>query len=222
MRVGSFKVACYLNEKCKTTGMKKLDVAFFNREDVLQIARELLGKIVVAVMDGEEVSGRIVETEGYVGTIDRASHAFGGRRTIKNEHMYHDAGTAYIYVCYGVHQMLNIVTNEKDIPDAVLVRAIEPLTGVSVMAHRTGKRINDPSITRGPGNVGKALGIHKRDSGVDIFGDTLYIADDGYRLPAEEIGVSPRIGVDSAGDDALLPYRFFVKGNPYVSGKRVL
>lgn len=199
--------------------MKKLPLSFYNRKDVLKIAREMLGKVVCTYIGGELTSGRIVETEAYVGIIDKASHAFGGRRGPKNEHMYHVAATAYIYVCYGVHQMLNIVTNEENIPDAVLIRAIEPVEGLDVMAIRTNKLKSDPTITRGPGNVGKALGVHKRHSGVHLLDDLIYLADDGFVFPEERIGVSSRIGVESAGTDALLPYRFYVKGNRYVSGK---
>ena len=199
--------------------MKKLPLSFYNRKDVLTIAREMLGKVVYTNIDGQITSGRIVETEGYVGTIDKASHAFGGRRTPKNEHMYHGAGTAYIYVCYGMHQMLNIVTNEEDMPDAVLIRAIEPIMGWDIMAQRTGKNESDPTITRGPGNVGKALGVHKRYSGIHLLDEVIYLMDDGFKLPEDAIGVSHRIGVESAGEDALLPYRFYIKGNMYVSGK---
>ncbi len=199
--------------------MNKLPVSFYNRKDVLKIAREMLGKVVVTNMDGLVTSGRIVETEGYIGIVDKASHAFGGKRTPRNEHMYHAAGTAYIYVCYGMHQMLNIVTNARNIPDAILIRAIEPLDGLDIMAERTGKSKKDPTITRGPGNVGKALGIHKNYSGILLLDEVIYLADDGFKLPAEAIGVSSRIGVESAGADALLPYRFYVKGNAYVSGK---
>ena len=199
--------------------MKKLPLSFYDRKDVLAIAREMLGKVVYSNIDGEITSGRIVETEGYIGTIDKASHAFAGRRTSKNEHMYHGAATAYIYVCYGVHQMLNIVTNEKDIPDAVLIRAIEPIAGLDIMAQRTGKSETDRAITRGPGNVGKALGIHKRNSGILLLDDIIYLMDDDFSFREDAIGVSHRVGVESAGEDALLPYRFYVKGNAYVSGK---
>lgn len=199
--------------------MKKLPLSFYNRTDVLTIAREMLGKVVYSNIDGEITSGRIVETEAYVGTIDKASHAFGGKRGAKNEHMYHRAGTAYIYVCYGVHQMLNIVTNQENIPDAVLVRAIEPISGLDIMAKRSNKNENDLTLTRGPGNVGKALGIHKRHSGIHLLDDMIYLMDDGFKLPEDIIGVSGRIGVESAGEDALLPYRFYIKGNKYVSGK---
>lgn len=199
--------------------MKKVPLSFYNRKDVLQIAKELLGKIVVSKMDGMLTSGRIVETEGYVGLTDKASHSFGEKRTARNEHMYADAGTAYIYVCYGIHQMLNVVTNEKNIPDAILIRAIEPLDGVEIMTERTGKENTDKTITKGPGNVGKALGIFKHHSGLHLSGDEIYFLDDGFHFTENEIGISKRIGVEGAGTDGLLPYRFYVKGNKYVSGR---
>ena len=199
--------------------MKKVPLSFYNRKDVVKIAKELLGKIIVTNIDGLFTSGRIVETEAYVGISDKASHSFSGRRTAKNEHMYSAPGTAYIYICYGMHQMMNIVTNEKEIPDAVLIRAIEPLKGIDIMLQRTGKGQLDKTLTRGPGNVGKALGIFKHHSGLHLLDEQIYLLDDGYNIPDEKLGISKRIGVESAGADGLLPYRFFVKGNKYVSGK---
>lgn len=199
--------------------MKKVPLSFYQRKDVVKIAKDLLGKIVVTNFKGKITSGRIVETEAYVGFTDKASHSFGGRRTARNEHMYSAAGTAYIYICYGMHQMLNVVTNDKEIPDAVLIRAIEPLQGIDIMLQRTGKNKVDRTLTRGPGNVGKALGIFKHHSGLFLLDEEIYLADDGEKISAENMGVSKRIGVESAGPDALLPYRFYVKGNKYVSGK---
>jgi len=199
--------------------MKRLARSFYKRTDVITIARELLGKIVVTNIDGTRTSGRIVETEAYVAFTDRASHAFNGRRTAKNEHMYGAGGTSYIYICYGIHQMLNIVTNEKNIPDAVLVRALEPMEGIPAMLERTGKKQLDNTITKGPGNVGKALGLFKHHSGINLMDDTIGLYQDQFELKEELIGSSKRIGVDYAGEDALLPYRFFIKGNPYVSGR---
>ena len=199
--------------------MKKVPLSFYQRKNVVQIAKELLGKIVVTNFDGNITSGRIVETEAYIGITDKASHSFAGKRTSRNEHMYSAAGTAYIYICYGMHQMLNVVTNDKEIPDAVLIRAIEPLEGIEIMAKRTGKKESDKTITRGPGNVGKALGIFKHHSGLFLLDEEIFLADDNKKIPKENIGVSKRIGVESAGADALLPYRFYVKGNKYVSGK---
>ena len=199
--------------------MKKVPLSFYDRKDVVKIAEELLGKIIVTNIDGFFTSGRIVETEAYVGITDKASHSFSGKRTAKNEHMYSAPGTAYIYICYGMHQMMNIVTNEKEIPDAVLIRAIEPLEGIDIMLKRTKKDHADKTLTRGPGNVGKALGIFKHHSGLHLLDEQIYLLDDGQKIPKEIIGISKRIGVESAGPDGLLPYRFFVKGNKYVSGK---
>lgn len=198
--------------------MKKIPLSFYERKDVVLIAKELIGKIIVTKFGNKETSGRIVETEAYMAHIDKASHSFGGRRTARNEHMYAPAGTAYVYICYGLHHMMNIVTNEKDIPDAVLIRAVEPIKGIETMLQRTGKKTPDKTLTRGPGNVGKALGIFKHHSGNHLLGDKIYLMDDDATIPTENIGVSVRIGVESAGKDAMRPYRFYLKGNKYVSG----
>jgi DNA-3-methyladenine glycosylase len=200
--------------------MKKLEHSFYDRDEVVTVARELLGKILVTAFDGSITSGRIVETEAYAGEIDRASHAYGGRRTNRTEIMYGKAGTAYIYLCYGIHQMFNVVTNKKEVPHAILVRALQPIEGIEKMLERTGKRKLDYTLTRGPGNVAKALGLHTRYTGTDLTGDLIYIADDNTTIDPHNIVATPRIGVDYAGEDALLAYRFIVKGNPYLSGKK--
>jgi len=199
--------------------MKKIPLSFYRRKDVVLIAKELVGKILVTNFDGAITSGRIVETEAYIAHTDKASHSFGGKRTARNEHMYADAGTAYVYICYGMHQMMNIVTNEKNIPDAVLIRAVEPIEGINIMLKRTGKKTLDKTLTRGPGNVGKALGIFKHHSGNHLLGNEIYLIDDHFKIDQAQIGTSARIGVESAGADSLLPYRFYLKGNKYVSGK---
>jgi len=199
--------------------MKKLPGSFYQREDVLQVAGELLGKVLVTKFNSIETSGRIVEVEAYAGAIDKASHAHAGRRTARNEVMYADGGAAYVYLCYGIHHLFNVVTNGKDIPHAILVRALEPLKGIETMLKRTGKKNLDNTLTRGPGNLSKALGIFTMHSGCALQGKELFIADDGFVFNKKEIGISPRIGVDYAGKDALLPYRFYIKGNPFVSGK---
>jgi DNA-3-methyladenine glycosylase len=202
--------------------MRKLPLKFYQRKDVVQIAKELLGKIVMTNIDGIITSGRIVETEAYMAISDKASHSYNGKRTSRNEHMYSPAGTAYVYICYGMHQMLNVVTNEKDIPDAVLIRAVEPMEGVDEMLLRTNKKKLDNTLTRGPGNVGKALGIHKQHSGLLLLDDVISIYEDKHSVIDQQlIGISKRIGIDSAGEDSLLPYRFYVRGNKFVSGKPV-
>ena len=197
--------------------MKKLRVQFYERTDVILIARELIGKIIVTNFDGLITSARIVETEAYIGITDRASHSHGGKRTARNEHMYANAGTTYVYICYGMHHLFNVVTNKKDVPDAVLVRAVQPLTGIETMLKRTGKLKLDSSLTKGPGNAAKALGISKINSGINLLKNEIYIADDGFEVEDDLIGISRRIGVEGAGDAALLPYRFYLKGNKYVS-----
>jgi DNA-3-methyladenine glycosylase len=199
--------------------MLLLGPQFYRRKNVVTIARELLGKIIQTRVEGVTTSARIVETEAYRGEGDRASHAFGGRRTRRTEVMYGDGGVAYIYLCYGIHHLFNVVTNNKDIPHAVLIRAGEPVEGIADMLVRAGKAKPDISLTRGPGNLSRALGIYTSLSGTSLSGNEINIFDDGTRYKPAEIGVSPRIGVDYAGDDALLPYRFYVKGNRYVSGR---
>jgi DNA-3-methyladenine glycosylase len=198
--------------------MKKLPLSFYLRADVEQIARELLGKVLVTNWGGAFTSGRIVETEAYAGEIDNASHASKGR-TPRTEVIFGTGGTAYGYLCYGIHQMFNIVTNVAGIPHAILIRGVEPMEGTAIMLQRTGKKKVDETLTRGPGNVGKAFGFHTSQCGFSLVGEELYIADDGFKIKPSMIGTSPRIGVDYAGDHADWHFRYFLKGNKYVSGK---
>ena len=199
--------------------IKKLPLSFYQRENVLQIAEELMGKLLVTNKKSIYTSGRIVECEAYNGFSDKASHAFGGRRTNRNEVMYGAGGVAYVYLCYGIHHLFNVVTNNKDIPHAILIRSLEPVKGMQDMLLRTGKKQVDNTLTRGPGNVSKALGICTSDSFTSLIGNKIFIADDGFICSKNVIVTSPRIGVDYAGKDALLPYRFYIKGNSFVSGK---
>ncbi|MGI8598618.1 MAG: DNA-3-methyladenine glycosylase [Chitinophagaceae bacterium] len=198
--------------------MNRLPLEFYLRKDVVLIAKELLGKVLVTNWNNEITSGRIVETEAYAGEIDKASHAYKGR-TKRTEVIYKQGGTAYVYLCYGIHQMFNIVTNENDVPHAILIRAVEPLEGINIMLQRTGKKTADHTLTRGPGNVGKAFGFITSQCGISLLSDNLYIADDGFEINRSSIATSPRIGGDYAGDHAAWHYRFFVKGNKYISGK---
>lgn len=198
----------------------KLPLTFYQRDDVVRIAKELLGKLLVTQFDGILTAGRIVETEAYMGAIDRASHAFGNRRTNRTEVMFGEGGTAYVYLCYGIHHLFNVVTAGRDLPHAVLVRAVEPVAGIADMLIRTGKPKPDYTLTRGPGNVSKALGIRTHHTNTSLLSDELFIADDQYAVGKKDIIATPRIGVDYAGADAALPYRFIIRGNPYVSGKR--
>jgi DNA-3-methyladenine glycosylase len=199
--------------------MKKLPLSFYLRDDVVAIARELLGKVLVTAWDGELTSGRIVETEAYAGEQDRASHASKGR-TERTEVMFGPGGRAYVYLCYGIHQMFNIVTSKEGEPHAILIRAVEPVEGKDIMLQRTGKKKWDETITSGPGRVGKAFGFHTSQCGVDLTSNELYIADDGFVVKEKDVVSSPRIGVDYAGEHAEWHYRFYLKNNPYISGLR--
>jgi DNA-3-methyladenine glycosylase len=199
--------------------MQKLPLSFYRRDDVLQVSRDLLGKLLVTKWQDVTTSGRIVECEAYAGEIDRASHAAGGRRTNRTEIMYAHGGVAYVYLCYGIHHLFNVVTNYKNVPHAILIRALEPLEGIDEMLMRTGKKHLDNTLTKGPGNVSKALGINTAHTGTSLLSRKLFIADDGFIFNKNEIGISPRIGVAYAGAHAAWDYRFYIKKNSFVSGK---
>jgi DNA-3-methyladenine glycosylase len=200
--------------------LEMLNENFYTRPDVTKIAKQLLGKIIVTYFNAQLTAARIVETEAYEGIVDKASHAYGGRRTKRTEIMYKQGGAAYVYLCYGIHHLFNVVTNIQDVPHAVLIRAAEPLIGIEIMLQRTGKKVVDNTLTRGPGNVSRALGIYTQHTGEDLKSRIFFIAADSFRLTKMQVASTPRIGVQYAAEDALLPYRFFIKGNPYVSGKR--
>jgi DNA-3-methyladenine glycosylase len=201
--------------------MKKLPLSFYHRTNVLQIARELLGKLLITKWEGLITSARIVEVEAYNGVTDRASHAWNGRRTARTEIMYAGGGVAYVYLCYGIHHLFNVVTNVQGIPHAILIRAGEPVEGIETMLRRSEKKKADYSLTKGPGNLARALGLSTKYTGHSLTAEELYLADDNYVLRPQSVSSSPRIGVDYAGEDALLPYRFFIQDNPYVSGKTI-
>ena len=197
--------------------MSILPRSFYLRTDVLQIARDLLGKCLITRINGFTTSGLICEAEAYEGVTDRASHAYGGRITKRTEIMYARGGIAYVYLCYGMHSLFNVVTNETGIPHAVLIRGIIPVDGIPEMLHRAGKQqiMNDLGI--GPGKVARILGIHYSHSGLDLVEQrpdsqvSIWIEDSGVQINPENIISGPRIGIDYAGDDAKLPYRFRVK-----------
>ncbi|TSA25785.1 MAG: DNA-3-methyladenine glycosylase [Bacteroidetes bacterium] len=195
-----------------------LSRSFYLHPDVMFLARELLGKTLCTRIDGKRTSGMITETEAYAGVTDKASHAFGGRRTKRTEVMYHRGGTAYIYLCYGMYSLFNVVTNEEGIPHAILIRGIIPLEGIDVMKKR--RRIDKigKGFSNGPGKVAEALGIHFSHTGTDLaeipsdpMKPAIWIEEVTQKPSPEHILSTPRIGVGYSGEDAKLPYRFLLK-----------
>lgn len=195
----------------------KLPQGYYQNPDVVALSKDLLGKYLFTNIEGTITGGYIVETEAYNGVIDRASHAYGNRRTGRTEVMFGQGGVAYVYLCYGIHEMFNIVTNMEGTPHAVLIRAVNPTDGIDAMLLRRNMPVLKNNITSGPGSVAKALGISRAINAVSLQSDTIWIEDRGLTFKDDEVTAVPRVGVDYAGEDALLPYRFYVKGNAYVS-----
>ncbi|MBU2650164.1 MAG: DNA-3-methyladenine glycosylase [Bacteroidetes bacterium] len=189
----------------------KLSRDFYLRDDVVIIARDLIGKKLITCIGGKQTTGMITETEAYEGETDRASHAFGGRKTQRTEIMYQIGGRAYIYLCYGIHSLFNIVTNQDGIPHAVLIRGIKPLTGLETMLERTGKKQIKKDFGNGPGKVSRALGIHYSQTGIDLLGDIIWLEENKFDHEKFMIETTIRVGIDYAGEDARLPYRFVLK-----------
>jgi len=186
----------------------KLLAKFYEGNDVVSTSKKLIGKYLFTNFNTVITGGIIFETEAYAGITDRASHAFGNRKTERTEVMYRVGGTAYIYLCYGVHSLFNVVTNKQGIPHAVLIRGIIPVVGLEKIKERTGYNKIDINSCNGPGKVSKALGIHYNNTGISLLGNEIWIEDKGLKISNNNIIATPRIGVDYAGDDAKLPYRF--------------
>ncbi|KAA2223308.1 DNA-3-methyladenine glycosylase [Chryseobacterium sediminis] len=195
----------------------KLPHSYYSNQDVLFLAQDLLGKVLFTDINGDVTAGIIVETEAYFGVKDKASHAYGGRRTDRTETLYSHGGVSYVYLCYGIHHLFNVVTSVEDDPHAVLVRAVEPLIGIDIIELRRKMPASKPAISAGPGSAAKALGIDRSLNKKDLTENEIWIEDHGIVYTSEEIVTGPRIGVAYAQEDALLPWRFFVKGNKYVS-----
>jgi len=194
----------------------KLPRAFYTHGNVVTVARRLLGQLlVVPARDGRRVSGIIVETEAYRGPEDRASHAYGGRRTRRTETMYASGGTVYVYFVYGMYHQFNVVTNVEHVPHAVLVRALEPVEGIALMRRRRGGGA-DRALTSGPGKLCIALGIDRRLDGADLLGDRVWV-EGGRRASPGAIASGPRVGIDYAEAWVDRPWRFWLRGNPFVS-----
>lgn len=187
---------------------EKLSASYYLQDNVVDLARDLIGKKLVTFFNGKLTSGIITETEAYAGETDRASHAFGGRRTARTETMYAAGGISYVYLCYGIHHLFNIVTNKKDIPHAVLIRGIMPLDGLEIIQKRRKSLLPVHKMAAGPGTMSQALGISTKHNGISLTDTQIWV--EKTVVKPFKIKITPRIGVDYAGKDALLPYRFVV------------
>jgi len=196
-----------------------LPLAFYGRDDVVQVSRELIGKFLCTNINGKLTSGMIVETEAYSGRTDKASHAYPDVKTKRTETMYGPPGRAYVYLCYGIHHLFNVVTNQEGLADAVLIRAVEPDTGVEEMLSRRNRKMVEPSISNGPGKLSQALGIKTDHDKISLQSDELWIEDRNIEIAESQILSDKRVGVDYAGEDANLPWRFLLNDSKWVSKK---
>ena len=195
---------------------RKLPREFYTRPNVLTVARDLLGKLlVVPDEDGGRVSGMIVEVEAYRGPEDRASHAYGGRRTKRTETMYREGGIAYVYFVYGMYYQFNVVSNIANTPHAILVRALEPVEGIELMRERRHQH-PDHNLTNGPGKLCIAMNIDRALDGADLLGERVWV-EEYQSVPARRIAKGPRIGIDYAEEWIDKPWRFWIRDNSYVS-----
>lgn len=194
----------------------KLPESFYQRKNVVRIARDLLGKVLFTNVGGQLTAGKIVETEAY-SWIERGCHAYGGRKTDRNAIMFEKGGYTYVYLCYGIHHLFNIVTNREGTADAVLIRGLEPVEGMSFMEQRRGLSADSIRLTSGPGKLSQAMGIDRKLNGKFLLDSEVWVEDIGDRIPAHQIVTSLRIGIDYAGEDAQLPWRFSILNNPWVS-----
>ncbi|MBT1709684.1 DNA-3-methyladenine glycosylase [Fulvivirgaceae bacterium PWU5] len=194
----------------------RLTQEFYERDNVVKIARELLGKVLYTQQNGIPTAGMIVETEAY-SWKERGCHAYEGRKTARNAIMFETGGSAYVYLCYGMHHLFNVTTNQAGTAEAVLVRALEPTVGLPEMQIRRGALKNLFHLTSGPGKLTRAMGIDRKLNGKSLLEHEVWLEDSGERITPARIEVSPRIGIDYAGEDARLPWRFTIKGNRWVS-----
>ena len=195
----------------------KLPLSFYQRDDAVLIARELIGKHIYTDIGGTVTGGLIVETEAYQGPEDRGSHAYNHRRTPRNEMMFSAGGVVYMYICYGIHDMLNIVTGKDGVSHAVLIRAIEPRAGIEVMRERRDLFTDDTRLGRGPGALAKALGLVKAHNGTSLLEDNIWLEDKNEKLNDNDIIASARVGMNFDGLYKTIPWRFYVRGNRNVS-----
>jgi DNA-3-methyladenine glycosylase len=197
--------------------MSKLNATFYLGADVVEVAKNLLGKKLCTFTGHQFTAGIITETEAYEGVTDMASHAYGGRYTNRTQTMYRTGGICYVYLCYGIHHLFNVVTNVEGIPHAVLIRAIKPIDGITLMQHRRSKKQVDKTLTSGPGALSQALGITTAHNGLHLQDNTIWIEDTGIQVDNRDITETTRIGVGYAKEHALWPYRFYIKGEEHIS-----
>ncbi|MFN4082895.1 MAG: DNA-3-methyladenine glycosylase [Bacteroidia bacterium] len=188
---------------------------FYCRDSVTEIAKDLLGKKLITNINNQITGGIIVETEAYEGVIDKASHAYNNRFTNRTKTMYKSGGHTYVYLCYGIHHLFNVVTNIEGIPHAVLIRAIEPTDGIELMLKRRNKQLLEPKLTNGPGSLTKALGISQKHDAILLTDKIIWIEDCGVNVDLNQIIAGPRVGVGYAGEHSKWPYRFRIKGNKF-------
>ena len=195
---------------------QKIAVSRYQTEQVVSLARNLTGKFLFTKINNKLTGGMITETEAYAGVTDKASHAYGGRRTNRTAIMYHKGGVSYVYFTYGMHHLFNIVTGKEEVPHAILIRAIYPLEGTGTMLKRTGKSTVNYKLTNGPAKLTRALGITKEHNGISLDGNIIWLEDRNIIIDDKDIAATPRIGIDYAGEDALLPYRFVLDYKNYL------
>ncbi|MCB0661315.1 MAG: DNA-3-methyladenine glycosylase [Saprospiraceae bacterium] len=201
--------------------MYQLPQSFFLGENVQEIARNLLGKILLTEMDGIATACRIVETEAYAAPLDKASHAYGMRRTKRTETMYLEGGHSYVYLCYGIHHLFNIVTGPAELPHAILIRGGEPILNQAQMLVRRNKQNITPALTAGPGALSMALGIKTNHDGLALFEDSclIKIMEDDFSVEKKDIKALPRVGINYAEEFVEKPWRYILLGSKWVSNR---
>lgn len=201
---------------------ERLEASFFQNEDVVGLAKTLLGKVLVTQFGTEISAGIIVETEAYRAPDDKACHAYNNRRTKRTETMFKRGGHAYVYLCYGIHHLFNVVTGPKNTAHAVLIRGIEPLFNEQLMLQRRNFKKLTTQLSAGPGVLTKALGISTSQDGIDMCHSEspIWIEDIGQNIPQKQIICSPRVGVAYAKECAEWPWRFRIQNNKWCSKAR--
>ena len=201
---------------------KRLSKSFYLQEDVVQLSKDLLGKVLITNFDNQLTAGKIVETEAYRAPDDKACHAYQNRYTNRTKIMFEEGGVAYVYLCYGIHHLFNVVTAKKGMAHAILIRAIEPLDNIALMLARRGKSKVNRQLTGGPGVMSKALGITTDYTGISLLANDspIWIEDSGFKVSEENIIASPRVGVGYAEECALWDWRFRIKGSKWTSAAK--